>query len=219
MTWSWSFVWEIMPDLLDALVTTVIITILASIIALLGGLLLAVAAAVGGPLIRLGVRTFVELARGVPPLVVLYFGFFGLPGVGVSLSAFNVAVLVLGVLTAAFCSEVYRGALRSIPVGQREACWALSLPSHVMWIRILLPLAIRRSIPALANYVVIIFRETAVLFAIGVPVLLTQAQIVASQTYRYLEPYTVVGLIYLILNIPLVVLLQRYAGSRAPVSN
>jgi polar amino acid transport system permease protein len=219
MTWSWSFVWEIMPSLLGALVTSIFITVLASLIALVGGLLLAVAAAVGGPLARLAVRTFVEIVRGVPPLVVLYFGFFGLPGAGISLSAFHVGVLVLGVLTAAFCSEVYRGALISIPNGQREACLALSLPVSVTWTRILLPLAIRRSIPALANYVVIIFRETAVLFAIGVPVLLTRAQVIGSQTYRYLEPYTVVGVLYIVVNIPLIVLLQRYAGSRAPVSS
>jgi polar amino acid transport system permease protein len=210
MNWDWDFAREILPDLLDGLITTLWVSVLAAAIALFGGLAIAVFSSVTGRVGRGLAWMLVEFCRGMPIVVALYFGFFALPELGVTLSAFAVGVLVLGVLYAAYCSEVYRGALLSIPPGMKDACVALGLPAHVTWRRILVPLAVRRSAPALMNYVLIMYRESALLFAIGVPVLLAKAQVVGDQSYRYLEPYTIVGLIYLALNMPVVLFLHRY---------
>jgi len=215
MAWDWSYALRITPELLLGVWESVLVTVACSAIALGGGLLIAVVSSVAGRPGRLATRALVELFRGVPILVMLYFGFYALPQVGVTLSAYLVGVLVLGVIYAAYCSEVYRGGLLSIPPGIRDACLALGLPAWVMWIQVLLPLAVRRSLPALANYVLVLYRQSAFLFAIGVPVLLARAQIAGYESFRYLEPYTLAGLFYLLSNLPFVYVVHRYGVRHA----
>jgi polar amino acid transport system permease protein len=213
MSWDWSYAFEILPDLMEGMWITVLVTSACAAIALGGGLLLAVFGTIGGTIGRLVTRGLVELFRGVPILVLLYFGFYALPQIGVILPAFLVGVLVLGVVYAAYCSEVYRGALITIPPGLHDACAALALPRWVTWARVLIPLAVHKSKPALANYILVLYRQSAYLFAIGIPVLLARAQTAGYQSFRYLEPYTLTGLFYLLLNLPFVYLLHRYKAA------
>ena len=215
MSWDWSYAAQILPDLLWGVWVTVVVTTACSAIALTGGLAIAVIGSTCGPAGRLCVRVMIELFRGVPILVLLYFGFYALPQIGVTLAPAAIGILVLGVVYAAYCSEVYRGALMTIPPGIHDACVALSLPTRVIWLRVLLPLAIQKSMPALINYVLVLYRQSAFLFAIGVPVLLARAQIAGYQSFRYLEPYTLAGLLYLLLNLPFAYLLHRYRMTNA----
>ncbi len=210
MTWNWSFVLQILPDLMDGVWYTVLVTLAGSAIALTGGLLLAILETVSTTLGRSFVRFWLEFFRGVPTLVLLYFTFYVLPSVGITLPAVPIGIVVLGVVYAAYCSEVYRGSLITIPIELRDACVALHLSPFVTWHRILVPLMIKRSIPALLNYVLGMFRETAVLFAIGVPVLMGQANVIGSDNFRYLEPFTLAGLIYIGMNLPFLYLLSRF---------
>jgi polar amino acid transport system permease protein len=218
MSWDWSYAAQILPDLLWGVWVTVVVTAACAAIALVGGLGIAVVASVGGRTARLGVRASIELFRGVPILVLLYFGFYALPQIGVTLPPFAIGVLVLGVVYAAYCSEVYRGALITIPPGIRDACVALGLPTRVVWLKVLLPLAIQKSMPALINYVLVLYRQSAFLFAIGVPVLLARAQVAGYQSFRYLEPYTLAGILYLLMNLPFVYLLHRYTAAHAEIN-
>jgi len=215
MSWDWSYAAQILPDLLWGVWVTVVVTAACSAIALAGGLGIAVIGSTSGPAGRLCVRAMIELFRGVPILVLLYFGFYALPQIGVTLAPVAIGILVLGVVYAAYCSEVYRGALLTIPPGIHDACVALGLPTRVIWLRVLLPLAIQKSMPALINYVLVLYRQSAFLFAIGVPVLLARAQIAGYQSFRYLEPYTLAGLLYLLMNLPFVYLLHRYRMTHA----
>lgn len=209
MSWDWKQVWDMMPQLLLGVWYTVLVTLLSSVITLAGGLLLAIVQSVSTKVGRAFVRFWLELFRGVPVLVLLYFGFYALPQAGITLPALPIGIAVLGIVYAAFCSEVYRGALITIPAGLRDACVALNLSSYVTWRRVLVPLMIQRSAPALANYVLALFRTSSFLFALGVPVLLGQAQQVGFQTFRYLEAFTVAGLFYLAINVPFIYLLHR----------
>jgi len=218
MTWNWPYVAQIMPALLAGVWETFLVTVACAVIAIGGGLVLAVVSSLAGRPGRLAVRGVVELLRGVPILVVLYFGYYALPQLGVTLSAFFVGVLVLGVIYAAYCSEVYRGALLSIPAGTHDACAALGLSTVVTWRKVLIPLAVRRSVPALVNYVLVLYRQSAFLFAIGVPVLLARAQVAGDQSFRYLEPYTLTGVLYLTLNLPFVYLLHRHEARHAHIT-
>lgn len=219
MIWDWSFAWKILPDLLEGVWITALVTFASAVLALAGGLALAVFSLTTGPVGRLLARALLEALRGVPILVLLYFGFYALPQWGVTLPAYVIGVVVLGVVYGAFCSEVYRGALLVIPRGLRDAALALGLSPWIIWTRILIPLAVRSSLPSLVNYVLVLYRQSALLFAIGVPVLLARAQIVGYQSFRYLEPYTLAGALYLILNLPLIYLLlklqARHAASAA----
>jgi polar amino acid transport system permease protein len=214
MTWDWAYAWQILPDLFAGVVVTVLVTVGCAIIALIGGLLLAVLESIAGAAGRIPVRALLELFRGVPVLVFLYFGFYALPEIGVVLPAYVVGIFVLGVVYAAYCSEVYRGALITIPAGLRDASTALGLSQTVMWWKILIPIAVRKSAPALVNYILVLYKQTSLLFAIGVPVLFARAQILGSESFRYLEPYTLTGIIYLAINLPVVAILHRYEKQR-----
>lgn len=210
MSWDWHFAASIMPDLLWGTWITVVMTIACSAVALAGGLIIALMRMASGRPGAFVIAIAVDFLRGVPLLVFLFFGFYALPEIGVTLPASVVGIVILGTVYAAYCSEVYRGALLAIPPGLREAATALSLPWPVVWLRILIPLAIRSSIPALVNYVLVLFKQTSFLFAIGVPVLIGQAQVAGYQSFRYLEPYTLAGLLYILLNVPVVLLARRF---------
>lgn len=215
MTWDWNYVLRILPDLMLGVWYTVLVTLVSSAVALTGGLILAILESVSTDVGRPFVRFWLEFFRGVPSLVLLYFSFHVLPEVGIVLPAMPIGIAVLGVVYAAYCSEVYRGSLITIPAELRDACVALSLSSYVRWRRVLIPLMIRRSVPALLNYVIGLFRESTLLFAIGVPVLMGQAQVAADQSFRYLEPFTLVGVFYIGLNLPFLYLLSKLNAEHA----
>lgn len=209
MSWDWNYAWSIMPTLVDGVVQTFLVTLLSALVALLGGLVLAVVRWVAPAPVRAPVWLLVELARGVPILVLLFFCFYALPNLGVELSAFVTGVAVLGAVYAAYCSEVYRGGLASVPTAMWDSAAALGLPTVVTWSRVILPTVVRANVGALGNYVVILYKQTALLFTIGVPVLLTNAQVAGYESFRYLEPFTLAGALYLLLNLPSIWLVRR----------
>lgn len=215
MTWDWSFVAAIMPALMHGVWYTVLVTLVSSVIALVGGLLLAILESVSTTYGRTFVRFWLEFFRGVPTLVLLYFTFYVLPEMGIVLPAVPIGIGVLGIVYAAYCSEVYRGSLITIPSELRDACVALHLSSFVTWKRVLVPLMVKRSIPTLLNYVLGMFRETAVLFAIGIPVLMGEANVIGYEHFRYLEPFTLAGLIYLAMNFPFLYLVSKFKDKHA----
>lgn len=210
MTWDWSYALEILPRLMVGAWYTLLITLASSATALTVGLLLAIFESVSTKLGRAFVRFLLELFRGVPILVLLYFGFYVLPEVGVILPAMPIGVGVLGIVYAAFCSEVYRGSLITIPAQLRDACVALNLSPHIIWRRVLIPLMIKRAVPGLLNYVLALFRSSALLFAIGVPVLMGEANVAGYESFRYLEPFTLAGFIYAVMNLPFLYLIFRF---------
>ncbi|MCP1909536.1 polar amino acid transport system permease protein [Bradyrhizobium elkanii] len=215
MTWDWSFAQQILPSLMEGVWYTILVTLASSAIALVGGLLLAILESVSSRVGRTLVRFWLEFFRGVPTLVLLYFAFYVLPEVGVTMPAIPIGIGVLGIVYAAYCSEVYRGSLITIPSELRDACVALNLSRYVTWRRVLVPLMIKRSVPALLNYVLGMFRETAVLFAIGVPVLMSQANEAGYEYFRYLEPFTLAGIIYTGMNLPFLFLVSRFKDKHA----
>jgi polar amino acid transport system permease protein len=215
MSWDWSYVLKILPDMMVGVWYTVLVTLASSAIALTVGLLLAILENVSTRLGRAFVRFLLELFRGVPILVLLYFGFYVLPQAGLIIPAMVIGIAVLGTVYAAFCSEVYRGSLITIPAGLRDACVALNLSPYVTWRRVLVPLMIQRAAPALINYVLVLFRQTSLLFAIGVPVLLGKAQVAGYESFRYVEPFTVAGILYLGMNLPFIYLLSRFKAKNA----
>lgn len=215
MTWDWSFAAEVLPRLLSALGTTVSATLVGSAVALVLGLVLALLGRAPSAVVRGVTRAVVEFVRSTPLLVQLYFLFFVLPVYGIRLSAFVTGVLGLGIHYAAYTSEVYRAGIEGVPRGQWEAATALNLPRPRVWLGVVLPQAIPNVVPALGNYVIAMFKDTVLLSAITLADMLYVAQSIGSQTFRYLEPFTLVGLLFLLLSYPssiLVRMLERRLG-------
>ena len=202
--WDFEFTFEAMPDLLNGLLTTVQLTLIGYSIALTLGLLVAIVRRVPG---IGGVLHFVmEFIRTTPLIIQVVFVFLLTPA---NISAFTVGVVVLGVHYAAYTAEVYRSGIEGVAKGQWEAARALSLPTTRTWGAIVLPQAIRKVIPALGNYLISMFKDTPLLFAIGVTELLTQAQRVGSESFRVVEAYTLVGFLFLVVSIPSAIIIRR----------
>jgi polar amino acid transport system permease protein len=143
----------------------------------------------------------VELIRSTPLLIQIFFIYFVLPNFGIVLDAFTAGVLAIGVHYAAYCSEVYRAGFDNVHRGQWEAAVALNLDSWTTFRDIIIPQAIPPVIPALGNYLVALFKETPLLSAIAVLELMQTAKILGSETFRYTEPITLVGLFFLVMSL------------------
>jgi polar amino acid transport system permease protein len=195
------FAWSLLPELGRGLVVTVQAT--------LGGMALALTLGLAAALARRSRRRWiawpaglaVEFVRSTPLLVQLYFLFYVLPSTGVQFSAFTTGVLALGVHYAAYCSEVYRAGLEAVPRGQWEAATALNLTRWQTYRRVVLPQAIPPVVPALGNYLVAMFKDTPLLSAITVLELLQRAKVIGAETFRYVEPLTLVGLLFLAVSL------------------
>jgi polar amino acid transport system permease protein len=187
--------------LLSGLKVTVEATIGGSLIALVLGLVFAVVRMVRVPVLWRLLLVVTEFLRGTPLLVQLYFAFFVLPSLGVQISALTTGIFVLGLYNACYTAEVYRAAVQTVSKEQLEAATALNLPAVRRWRAIILPQALPAAAPALGNYVIAMFKESALLSTITVAELLLKAQTYGQDTYRYVEPMTVAGLLYLAVSV------------------
>lgn len=197
------------PELLGAAAITVALTVVSMLVASIGGLVLAVMRLSGGRMLSLVVQIYLAVVRSIPELVLLYFVFYALPGFGVLLDPFVAAVVVLGGSFSGYLSEVYRGGILSVDRGQWEAARVLGLETRATWRMVILPQALRRIIPAWGNYLLILLKATALASAVTVPELLYRTNIIAAETFRYFELYTVITIMYFAINYPLAVFVRR----------
>jgi polar amino acid transport system permease protein len=209
MAFDWNFVIEIMPQLLTGLKTTVNAALISFVFAAIVGLFLALARRSEIKWLAKSMDGFVEFIRSTPLLVQLYFFFYVLPLYGFKLPAFIVGVIGLGLHYSTYISEVYRAGIDAIGRGQWEAARALNFSPSRTWIGIILPQAIPPMFPALGNYLVGIFKETPQLAAITVLEMLQRAKNIGAITFRFLEPITMVGLLFFVISYPAALLVQR----------
>jgi polar amino acid transport system permease protein len=208
MEWDWGFVVEIMPTLLAGLKLTLIISLLAAIVAAFLGLGFAIARRSPVRAIAVPVTWFVEFIRGTPLLVQLYFIFYVLPDAGIVLSPLTAGVIGMGLHYATYTAEVYRAGIENVARGQWEAARATNLTMRQTWAHVIIPQAVPPMIPALANYLIAMFKETPLLSAITVLELMNQAKSVANSSYRYIEPITMVGVFFLAMSLVSVFILR-----------
>jgi len=198
--WDWAYTFEILPKLMRAAVVTIEATLLGFVLAATLGLVLALVR-LAIPRTAWPISVAVELIRSTPLLIQIFFIYFVLPNFGIVLDAFTAGVLAIGVHYAAYCSEVYRAGFDNVHRGQWEAAIALNLDSWTTFRDIIIPQAIPPVIPALGNYLVALFKETPLLSAIAVLELMQTAKILGSETFRYTEPITLVGLFFLVMSL------------------
>ncbi len=208
--WKWDFTFEILPRMLVAAVNTLLAAGFGYAIALILGLAFALLQRTRYPIVTFVVRECVEFVRSTPLVLQIFFIFYVGPQFGLRLSPWASGMIAIGLHYAAYLSEVYRAGLDSVPKGQWEACTALNLSPQRTYFKIIIPQAIPLTIPGFGNYLVGIFKDTPMLSVIGVAELMHAATAVGSETYRYLEPYTLVGVIFLIISLPAAWLIRRF---------
>jgi polar amino acid transport system permease protein len=201
MLFDWEFALEILPQLARAAVITIEATFLGFALAATLGLVLALLRRSWNPWVSMITGGFVEFIRSTPVLIQIFFMFYVFPQFGVVIPALTAGVLALGIHYASYCSEVYRAGLEGLPRGQWEASIALNLSTYRTFKDVIIPQAIPPVVPALGNYLIGMFKETPLLSAIAVVELMQTAKIIGSETFRYLEPITMVGLFFLVMSL------------------
>lgn len=201
MIWDWQFTWSILPEILGGLAVTLQAVAWGTAIALVLGLGWTLARRSPNRWIAWPVAFVVEFVRSTPLLVQIYFLFYVLPEAGVTLSPLLTGVLAIGLHYSCYMSEVYRAGIDAVARGQWEAATALGLSRAKTYRYVVLPQAIPPIIPALGNYVIAMFKDAPLLSAITVLGILQRAKIIGNETFRYLEPLTIVGLVFLLLSL------------------
>ncbi len=208
MLFDWSYTVEILPILAQAAIVTIQATLLGFLLAAILGLALALLRMSPSKAVAMPATAFVEFIRSTPLLIQIFFLYFVFPNFGVSLSAFTAGVIAIGLHYGTYCSEVYRAGLEGVPRGQWEASIALNLSPYRTLRDVIIPQAIPPVVPALGNYLVALFKETPLLAAIAVPELMQTAKNLGSESFRYTEPITLVGLFFLVMSLVSAVLVR-----------
>jgi polar amino acid transport system permease protein len=200
--WRWDFTWEILPRLLWATGNTLMAAGFGYAIAVVLGLVFALTQRTPSRVLTLIIREAIEFIRSTPLVLQIFFVFYVGPQFGLRLSPWTAGMIAIGLHYAAYLSEVYRGGLESVPKGQWEAATSLNLSPARTYFRIIIPQALPPSLAGMGNYLVGIFKDTPMLSVIGVAELMHTANAIGSETYRFLEPYTLVGVIFLAISLP-----------------
>jgi polar amino acid transport system permease protein len=208
---------EWIDDLLGGLVTSVKLTLAILAVGLPLGLLLALGVSSRTRWLRWPAIVVVEIGRGVPALVLIYLVYFGLPQADLTLGAFAAGTAALGFTLAGYSSEIFRAGIAAVPAGQREAARAIGLTRGKELRFVVLPQALRISVPPILGYAILFFQATSLCFAIAVPELLSRAYTIGSSTFRYLSVLLLAGLMFAAVCIPasqLVDFLERRSERR-----
>jgi polar amino acid transport system permease protein len=200
--WDWEYAIELVPKFSGAFLVTLSVTLLGFVLAILFGLLFAMTGRSGIRPVRWITRAIVEFIRSTPLLVQIFFLYYSVPMLtSLTMSAFTTGMLALGLHYGTYMSEVFRSGIDAVPRGQWEASTALHLSRRKTWLAVILPQAIPPVIPMMGNYLIVIFKETPALMAITLVELLLTAKNEASASYRVFEPYTLVGIIFLVISL------------------
>ncbi|MHA6999681.1 arginine ABC transporter permease ArtQ [Aeromonas schubertii] len=198
--------------MLNLLLQATLMTLGLGLASLLGGLLLAIlfsaAELSGRRLLAWPVALLTSLIRGLPEILVVLFIYFGstqvlflISGEYVEFSPFACGVLALSLLFASYASQTLRGALNAVPMGQRQAAWALGLGRVHTFVHIVLPQAWRHALPGLGNQWLVLLKDTALVSLIGVNDLMRQAQLASASTYEPFTWYASAAAIYLVISL------------------
>ena len=186
--------------MLDGLYVTLLLTFISLAIGFILGILLALGRVYGKIIISGICAGYIEIIRGTPLLVQLFIIYFGMPKIGISLEPITAALIGLSLNSAAYQAEYLRGSIQSIESGQMVAARTLGMTKLKSIRNIILPQALRISIPAWSNELIYLVKYTSIAYIIQVEELTAEGKFIAADTFRYLEIFTIIAIIYLVLT-------------------
>ncbi len=195
--------YEIMPGLLKGAVVTLELTVCSISLGFILGVALALGRLYGKRPVSLFCTGYIEFFRGTPLLVQLLILYYGLPPYGIRLSSFVAGILGLGLNSAAYQAEYFRGAIQSVSQGEIMAARAIGMSRFKAIVNIILPQMFRIVIPSWSNELIYTLKYSSVAYMIGAPELMAQAKFIAAENFRYFEVFLVVAFIYLIVVVVL----------------
>lgn len=207
-----------LPLLLDGLVVSLKVTAVALGIGIPLGLFLALGVQSKARLVNLVSLFVVEIGRGAPALVVLQFAYFGLPATGLTLSSFAAAVFALAWNTGAYTSEIIRSGLESVPYGEIEAASAMGMVQRDTLRFVIIPQGLRVAAPALLGFATQMLQASSLCFAIALPELTSNAYMIGTTSFRYMEILSLAGILYAAICVPATIavgVLEQRLGKHA----
>ena len=202
--WDFGFLWQYKALIGIGIAYTVGFTLLTSVLGFLTGAVIALGRIAARPWVAAPLVALMEVFRCTPVLVQLVWIYYALPVlVGVELSPAAAAVITLSLYGGAFYAEIIRGGIRGVEPGQWDAGRALGMTRGKLMRSVVLPQALRRMVPPLVNQTILQLKNTSLVSTLAVPDLLYQGQLITSATYRPLEVYTMVAVIYFAILLPL----------------
>lgn len=209
MNFDFTYVWQAIPILLQGLKLTLFISLVGLCGGFFIGLIAGIARALGGRISKTISLIFVEVIRGTPIMVQVMFIYFALPLLlPIRIEPITAAVVTIMINSGAYIAEITRGAILSINKGFKEAGLAMGLSSRATLWHIIMPLALRRMIPALGNQWIISIKDTSLFIVIGVAELTREGQEIIAGNFRALEVWTAVAALYLVVTLCLSFLLK-----------
>jgi His/Glu/Gln/Arg/opine family amino acid ABC transporter permease subunit len=194
---------QYLPDIATGIRWTLQFTVVSFMLAAVWGLVLALARGARIRPIRWLAYGYTELFKNVPIITEIFIIYYGLGQVGITLGTFSAGVISLVLFYGAYLAEIFRGALQSVPETQKEASAALGFTSWQITRQVVLPQAVRVALPGTATMLVDLLKSTSLLITIAAAELMNQAQTIASETFRPMEVYVVIGAIYFAICFPL----------------
>jgi polar amino acid transport system permease protein len=203
---DWGVIAPSLPLLLKGLLLTIEISAIVIALSTVLGFPLAVARMSRHEIIRWPAQSYIEVFRCTPLLVQLLWVFYALPAIlGITIPAVPSVCIALTANMTAFMAEIYRAGMQSVPVEQIEAAEMVRLSRYHILRHIVVPQAFRQQIPTILSLDISLFKDTSLVSALGVAELTFQGNILASQTYRPLEVFTTVAIIYFVIAFPLTI--------------
>ncbi|SFM46212.1 polar amino acid transport system permease protein [Paenibacillus sp. 1_12] len=209
---------KFLPILLQGALTTIEITIIALVIGILLGLFIGLGRISKNKLISSICRFYISVLRGTPLLVQLMYIYFALPEIGISLSPLEAAIVGLALNESAYMAENFRAGIQSVPKGQMEASKAIGMSYSLAMRRIILPQAVRNILPTIGNSAVLLLKSSSLAGVITVGELMHKGELLAASTFKNLEIFTMVGVLYWLLHYPLAALVN-YMEKRGDYNN
>ena len=189
---------ESLPSLFDGLVVTLLLTAFSILLGTALGVILATGRSYASRPIAYLILIYEKILRGIPLLVLFFLIYFGLAQIGINMNAFTAAVIGLGLRSAAYQAQIYRGAINSIPEGQIHAAFSLGMKKFKAIRNVIIPQMFRLSIPGWSNEFTILLKDTSLAFAIGVIELMRQGRYIQVRDPNLvLVVYLLIALIYL----------------------
>ncbi|TYB31187.1 MAG: amino acid ABC transporter permease [Candidatus Mcinerneyibacterium aminivorans] len=193
------FVFENMPLLLKGALVAVELTVLSILLGMVVGLLVAILRLYGPKYVKKLMKIYEWVLRGLPILVILFIIYFGFPSLGVNIPAFISAVLGLGLRSSAYQAQIYRGAIQSIGVEQVEAGLSIGMNRAKTMLYVIVPQAIRLSLPGFTNEFTIVLKDSPLAYALGIAELLKQGRNIIVTSFRPFTIYLTCAIIYFLL--------------------
>ena len=207
---------EFLPILLQGVRLTIIVTFGSLALSTVLGLVWALMRVSGLRALSLTSQVAINLIRGIPIIVQLFYIYFVLPDFGISLTAVQAAIIGLGIAYSAYQSENFRAGIEAIDHGQIEAAQSLGMGWSLMMRRVVLPQAVKIVLPPYGNIMIMMLKDSSQASTITVAELALQGKLIASSTFKNMEVFTLVALIYLTMSLPLILLVGRLERHLTP---